>query len=177
MSKNLLAKLNSTFASGELFEFVDGSLSATQVLYKLGFSNKGQYVKIVKDYLVDNELDTAHFTYNGVSKIVTLEKICPCCGKTFTCFKRSVKEQIVCSRACSNTYFRSGVNNGNFITGAAGYRLKALNHYGYKCNRCGYDANKAAIVVHHKDHNRENSDIDNLEVLCANCHTIHHCSD
>lgn len=59
-------------------------------------------------------------------------------------------------------------------TGESGYRLLALNTYGYTCQRCGYDKHKAAIVVHHKDHNRENNLIDNLEVLCANCHAVHH---
>lgn len=42
------------------------------------------------------------------------------------------------------------------------------------CERCGYDKHDAAIVVHHKDRNRDNNDISNLEVLCANCHAIEH---
>lgn len=43
-----------------------------------------------------------------------------------------------------------------------------------KCERCSYDEHEAAIVVHHIDHNRQNNDISNLEVLCANCHAIEH---
>ena len=31
-----------------------------------------------------------------------------------------------------------------------------------------------SIIVYHKDTNRENNDISNLEVLCANCHAIEH---
>jgi len=58
--------------------------------------------------------------------------------------------------------------------GESSYRRLALLEYGYKCQKCGYEANKAAIEVHHKDHNRENNTIENLEVLCANCHAIHH---
>lgn len=42
------------------------------------------------------------------------------------------------------------------------------------CERCGFDK-EAAIIVHHKDRNRDNNDISNLEVLCANCHAIEHC--
>lgn len=42
------------------------------------------------------------------------------------------------------------------------------------CERCGYDQNEAAIIVHHKDRNRSNDDITNLEVLCCNCHAIEH---
>lgn len=42
------------------------------------------------------------------------------------------------------------------------------------CERCGFDKNEAAIVVHHKDRDRTNNSIDNLEVLCCNCHAIEH---
>jgi len=42
------------------------------------------------------------------------------------------------------------------------------------CERCGYDENEAAIIVHHKDRNRMNDTEENLEVLCCNCHAIEH---
>ncbi len=42
------------------------------------------------------------------------------------------------------------------------------------CERCSYDENEAAIIVHHKDRNRMNDNINNLEVLCCNCHAIEH---
>jgi hypothetical protein len=53
------------------------------------------------------------------------------------------------------------------------YRTKAINNYGAICNRCGFN-NLKALQVHHKDRNRENNSLDNLEVLCANCHSIEH---
>jgi HNH endonuclease. len=43
-----------------------------------------------------------------------------------------------------------------------------------KCERCAYDKHEAAIIVHHIDRNRDNNDLGNLEVLCANCHAIEH---
>ena len=42
------------------------------------------------------------------------------------------------------------------------------------CERCGYDKHKAAIIIHHKDRDRNNAAIENLEVLCCNCHAIEH---
>ena len=42
------------------------------------------------------------------------------------------------------------------------------------CERCGYDKHEAGIIVHHRDRNRDNNDISNLEVLCAICHAIEH---
>lgn len=176
MSKNLIQKLDNALNSGELFQFVDDSYANTQVLLKLGFSAKGQYVGIVAKYLVDNDVDTSHFTSNGLPKVGKLTKQCINCGVDFQCIPRKTKEQVTCSRACSNTYFRSGENNGNYIDSSNRYREKALKEYGYTCQRCGYAEHKAAIVVHHKDHDRSNADISNLEVLCANCHAIHHWS-
>lgn len=41
------------------------------------------------------------------------------------------------------------------------------------CCRCGYE-NAEALEVHHKDRNRSNNEIDNLEVLCCNCHRLEH---
>lgn len=53
------------------------------------------------------------------------------------------------------------------------YRKIAFLTYPKICQRCNY-SNELATVVHHKDRNRNNNDISNLEVLCANCHMIEH---
>ncbi len=56
------------------------------------------------------------------------------------------------------------------------YRRIAFNEKAKMCERCGYDQHEAAIIVHHKDSNRDNNNLDNLEILCANCHAIEHWS-
>jgi hypothetical protein len=43
-----------------------------------------------------------------------------------------------------------------------------------KCNRCGFDEFPQILGVHHKDRNRNNNEMDNLEVLCPNCHSMEH---
>ena len=62
-----------------------------------------------------------------------------------------------------------GTGNGKY-----NYRKRALEEKGERCNRCGYTSDSRALQVHHIDRNRENNSIDNLEVLCANCHSIEH---
>ena len=42
------------------------------------------------------------------------------------------------------------------------------------CDLCGYDEYVDALIIHHKDMNRDNSDPSNLIVLCANCHVRLH---
>jgi predicted DNA-binding protein YlxM (UPF0122 family) len=39
-----------------------------------------------------------------------------------------------------------------------------------KCNRC----ENIAIIIHHKDGNKMNNNLNNLEPLCSSCHSIHH---
>lgn len=171
MSKNLINKLFDSLDSGQLLEIVDNSLATRQVLDKLGYSSKGQYVQIVHQFLLDNEIDISHFTSNGKPKVSRLIKTCPCCFKEFQT-SAGIKEKTVCSLACSNTYFRSGENNGNWLGGIS-YRKKALDFYGAICSICGFN-NEHALEVHHIDKNRSNNDISNLKVLCANCHALTH---
>lgn len=42
------------------------------------------------------------------------------------------------------------------------------------CNRCGYDEVPKILGVHHKDRDRKNNALSNLEVLCPNCHSLEH---
>lgn len=54
------------------------------------------------------------------------------------------------------------------------YRDFAFRHYGKRCGRCHFDSVPEILVIHHKDRNRQNNTLDNLEVLCPNCHAIEH---
>jgi len=57
--------------------------------------------------------------------------------------------------------------NGDFA-----YRDLVLRNKENKCP-CGFDF-KPLLVVHHKDSNRSNNAMDNLEILCTVCHGIRH---
>lgn len=57
---------------------------------------------------------------------------------------------------------------------ASKYRKIAFSHYEPRCTRCGYDRYKSVLHVHHKDRDRTNLDLLNLEVLCPTCHMEEH---
>lgn len=57
--------------------------------------------------------------------------------------------------------------------GRAAYRKKALLRSS-ACALCGYQESVDALVAHHIDMDRANNAVDNLVVLCANCHAILH---
>ncbi len=101
------------------------------------------------------------------------EKPCLICGKPIL----AGLNKKTCSRECSNklrlgTHYHQGpikdkVKNYRILK----KRLAALR--GSKCEKCGY--NKFEIVqVHHKNRNRENNNLNNLELLCPNCHYEEH---
>lgn len=55
--------------------------------------------------------------------------------------------------------------------GIHSYRKRAFEQKGSMCKICG---SNQKINVHHKDKDRQNNKIDNLEVLCTNCHAKIH---
>ena len=49
----------------------------------------------------------------------------------------------------------------------------------YNCQKCGRsrwgrEIKLVSLELHHKDHSHKNSLLDNLELLCPNCHRKHH---
>lgn len=50
------------------------------------------------------------------------------------------------------------------------YRQKAFLNYPHQCKLCGYNEDEDILQVHHIDENRQNNNINNLMILCPNCH-------
>lgn len=125
-----------------------------------------------------NAINLDHFT-PGIGKSTRSQKfeehkICCLCSKKFTVSsKRDYIKQKTCSYECSNKYFRSGENSGNWKSYDEKsrkndfYRRICFNKHGKKCIICD---EKIAIDVHHIDDNHRNNDISNLIPLCANHH-------
>ena len=87
--------------------------------------------------------------------------------------KRSKSGFSYCSKSCSQTINNKG-NKRNYIDGKQTYRTVAFREKEHKCERCQYDTVIGILTVHHKDRNRMNNHISNLEILCPNCHYIDH---
>lgn len=107
---------------------------------------------------------------------------CAHCGKDVYRSKSKIEATqsglSFCNRLCKeaaqkyNTAIQPDhYGNGN---GEFSYRQKAIEEFGASCNECGYKDNIKALDVHHKDKNRSNNNLNNLEVLCCNCHAIKH---
>lgn len=70
-----------------------------------------------------------------------------------------------------------GEEHHTYKNGVGFYRRLARENYEPKCNHCGCDIDFSQHYqwcVHHKDHNRQNNKVENLEILCKRCHQIEH---
>lgn len=128
------------------------------------------------------------------------EKICKECGKIFI-DKFPFRKQC-CSEICKQnrakrlrieSRVRRGITKCGFV-GKGGASKKGKEHHSYKsgigeyreikynymkennipelCEICG---STEFLVVHHIDHNRNNNNIENLQLVCRSCHIKLHC--
>ena len=92
-------------------------------------------------------------------------KLCIVCNKPI----KNYKFNTTCSYSCSNTYFRSGPDHGNWKEDA--YRSTCFNFHKKKCVVCG-ESN--IVTVHHMDENNKNNKPENLIPLCPTHHQYWH---
>ena len=101
------------------------------------------------------------------------EKPCVICGKPIL----ASANKKTCSRSCANKH-RVGIKYlqnrpRDKVKSQRSLKIRLLNSRGKVCERCGYDKYEI-LQVHHKDRDRNNSDLENLQLLCPNCHFEEH---
>jgi hypothetical protein len=82
-----------------------------------------------------------------------------------------------CSRSCANKH-RAGIKYninrpGDKVKHQQDLKIRLLKYRGRNCERCNYSKYEI-LQVHHKDRNRKNNDMNNLELICPNCHCEEH---
>jgi hypothetical protein len=129
----------------EIIKYVKESFTFTEVLKKLGIPIRGNNIKTLKKILDTNNIDYTHFT---------------CRAKIY-----------------KTNYIKANVylNNEKNITSAKlKNKLLKENLIENKCSNCGLITwlNKPIVLqLHHKDGNNKNNSLNNLELLCPNCHS------
>lgn len=73
--------------------------------------------------------------------------------------------------------FNKFLNGEQLNIGQAGIRKLFIHKYSAKCMECGWDkinkySNKCPIELEHIDGNHDNNKIENLRLLCSNCHSL-----
>ncbi|KKP87228.1 MAG: HNH endonuclease [Candidatus Roizmanbacteria bacterium GW2011_GWA2_35_8] len=106
---------------------------------------------------------------------ISCRKEIPCiiCGKMIL----SGLHKKTCSRSCANKH-RTGIKYKlnrpkDKVKNYQSLKIRLLQQRGKICERCHYDKYEI-LQVHHKDKNRLNNNLSNLELICPNCHYEKH---
>jgi hypothetical protein len=138
------------YTDQQLTDAVKTSYSIRAVLQKIGLAPAGGNYETVRKKVNELNLDTSHFRGQAILR-----------GATHAYNTRSLEEVLV-HKKLENTW-----------------RLKArLLSQGVKkhqCERCGsteWLGSPIPLELHHKDGDRTNNALHNIELLCPNCHAL-----
>jgi hypothetical protein len=104
-----------------------------------------------------------------------LEKECLNCGSKIP------NRNVYCNNNCQGEHKRKlifeNIENGDTSLYINNYRNYLIFKYGEKCMECGWDkrnpiTNNVPIQLEHIDGNSDNNSLDNLKLLCPNCHSL-----
>lgn len=131
------------FTKEELQKFVEESTSINQVSVKCGYSeNSGSGQAAIREMIQNYGFDTSHFfELNGISH-----------NKGQYNYERFKKG--------------NAIKSANMINALVNLR-------GWECENCHYVkwmGKKIPLEVHHIDGDNLNNEIENLQLLCPNCH-------
>ena len=94
-----------------------------------------------------------------------VKRLCNYCGEEFLTLSSS--PNLFCSKECWRKPRTKVSNHDTLIKRLEDYHVLTV------CVACGLDDYRI-MVVHHKNRNRKDNNVENLEVLCPNCHALLH---
>lgn len=149
----------------KIIEIASQCTTKTELHKQLNIPYNGNFARFINNIFLEYSIQLKPIK----PKWEKIEKECPVCGTLFKTSKNHPREKTVCSHSCSNTFFRSNVNNPNWKGNS--YRSICFLHHKKECIICG---EKNIISVHHFDHNHKNNSPDNLIPLCPTHHQYLH---
>jgi len=145
-----------SYSEKQLRKAVKESISYRQVILKLGLKTAGGNYQSIKSLVKRLAIDVSHFKGKGWNK-----------GQVHGP-KRDTSYYLTdnCKHEIKTSWLRC--------------RLISDGYFEHKCYNCGlseWQHQPIPLQLHHIDGNNRNNNIDNLTVLCPNCHalTISYC--
>lgn len=140
------------FSRDEIEQFVKDSRSYSQLSFKLGYgkSISGSANKTMQEMVEELSLDVSHFTGQGWSKDITYES-----GK-YMSFEEYIKSEHVQTNKVRKKLLRDGIKE----------------HVCECCLNSMWNGQPIPLEVHHKDGDKTNNNLENLQLLCPNCHAL-----
>jgi len=163
-----LSRLKS-LSDTEFIKLINNSYSKAEICQSLDLTYSGISTNIIK-----TRMNSLNLKFKPKYKYKRITKTCPVCSNLFETYNGSKGEKQTCSYSCSNTYFRSGSNNGMYnkhSNGSSHYRTKCFLYHKKECIICNENR---IVAVHHIDKNHNNNSKENLIPLCP--HSSSTCS-
>lgn len=108
----------------------------------------------------------------GVSPATEMIR-CVHCGKEKEIGAFQAKTRKFCSQNCSHEHQREHNATRRPVYGKP-MRDRIRKEKCYKCEICDWKEEPGILEIHHKDGNPTNRSEDNLQLVCPNCHKMHH---
>ena len=128
-------------------------------------------------------------SYNNMQKVKTFIN-CLECKKEIRVYPNQVFSRKFCCKICSSNYRQSSnfnrrsllIEKGEMVSNHIEsnnqmYRRYLIKMYGNTCVKCGWGevnqyTKNVPIEMHHIDGNSSNTCLENLQLLCPNCHSL-----
>lgn len=130
---------------------IKNAKSIAQALRNLGIKDRGGNYRIIKNAINKYQIDTSHFTGQGWN--VNLK---------FNPNTKIKTEDLL-------------VENSNYNSYKLKKRLLSEGYKEKKCECCGlteWQGKEMPLELHHINGNNTDNRIENLEILCPNCHAL-----
>ncbi|NOY98461.1 MAG: HNH endonuclease [Chloroflexi bacterium] len=138
------------YSDEQLINAVQNSQSIRSVLQKIGLTPAGGNYESIKKRIHELGIDTSHFLGQAILK-----------GKTHTYGTRPL-EDILVHKKLENTWRLKK-------------RLLVEHIKEHRCEKCRgteWQGEPIPLELHHKDGDRTNNTLQNIELLCPNCHAL-----
>lgn len=100
----------------------------------------------------------------------TIKFNCTHCDKEFYGSPSHIGKRKYCSKKCVGKSYHKNFKPNYTTVRKAMITRNLITH----CNRCNYSDEPLILGVHHKDRNKNNNELSNLEILCPNWHSLEH---
>jgi len=139
--------MSKNYTDEEFIAIVKESVSIRQALEKLGLKPAGGNYKSFHNKVKSLNLDISHFTGQGWNK-----------GKTLGP-KRNIEEYLTNKHPIQSYKLKNRLLSEGYF-----------EHKCYKCDLTEWNNEPIPIELEHIDGNNSNNNLDNLTILCPNCH-------
>lgn len=180
--ENIAKKLNRNFRSVQIrLQKLGFKQNKRQIIEKIICLNCGdEFIGLIKDRRkFCSQSCGAQFNNKKYPKRTAINKITNClnCGNVLN----KNGQHKFCSKNCNTKYKQkiifNKIENGDTTLYHMQYKKYLIEKFGNKCMKCGWNeinpiTDLIPIQLEHKDGNSENNALNNLELLCPNCHSL-----